>query len=57
MASNVVKKKARGGGPVKYYYPTKLKAENKIDGIVAGIMALSRAMVADTGLAPGFAFV
>jgi phage terminase large subunit-like protein len=44
MASNVVKKKARGGGPVKYYYPTKLKDSNKIDGIVAGIMALSRAM-------------
>jgi phage terminase large subunit-like protein len=57
MASNVVKKEARGGGPVKYYYPTKTKAENKIDGVVAGIMALSRAMVADTGLAPGFAFV
>lgn len=47
MASNVVKKEARGGGPVKYYYPTKTKPENKIDGIVAGIMGLSRAMVAD----------
>lgn len=57
MASNVIKKQARGGGPVKYYYPTKLKAENKIDGIVAGIMALSRAMLADTGMTPGFAFV
>jgi len=45
MASNVVKKEARGGGPVKYYYPAKQKAENKIDGIVAGIMSLGRAML------------
>jgi phage terminase large subunit-like protein len=58
MASNVVKKEARGGGPVKYYYPTKTKPENKIDGIVAGIMALSRAMAAaNNGAPPGFAFV
>jgi hypothetical protein len=42
---NVVKKQAHGGGPVKYYYPTKDSEKNKIDGIVAGIMALSRAMV------------
>lgn len=48
MASNVVKKEARGGGPVKYYYPTKLKDVNKIDGVVALILALSRAIV-DTG--------
>jgi phage terminase large subunit-like protein len=44
MASNVIRKEARGGGPVKYYYPTKAKPENKIDGIVALIMALGRAM-------------
>lgn len=47
MASNVIKKEARGGGPVKYYYPTKAKEENKIDGIVALIMALGRAKLAD----------
>ena len=47
MASNVVKKEARGGGPVKYYYPTKLKDSNKIDGIVALILALSRAILSD----------
>ncbi len=46
MMSNVVKKEGRGGGPVKSYYPTKKTAKNKIDGVVAGIMALSRAMVA-----------
>ncbi len=39
---NVVKKAARGGGEVKYYYPTKQKPGNKIDGVVAGIMGLSR---------------
>jgi phage terminase large subunit-like protein len=49
MASNVIKKEARGGGPVKYYYPTKAKEQNKIDGIVATILALSRAMVANDG--------
>lgn len=43
MMSNVVKKQARGGGPVKYYYPTKERDGAKIDGVVAGIMALSRA--------------
>lgn len=46
MASNVIKKEARGGGPVKYYYPTKSREQNKIDGIVAAILALSRALVA-----------
>lgn len=46
MASNVIKKEARGGGPVKYYYPTKAKEQNKIDGIVATILGVSRAMVA-----------
>jgi phage terminase large subunit-like protein len=47
MASNVVKKEGRGGGPVKYYYPTKAKDQNKIDGIVATILALSRAILDD----------
>lgn len=41
---NVVKKQAHGGGVVKYYYPTKTEEKNYIDGIVAGIMALGRAM-------------
>ena len=58
MASNVIRKELRGGGPVKYYYPTKSKPENKIDGMVALIMALSRAMVAtNSGGGAGFAFV
>jgi len=48
MASNVVRKEARGGGPVKYYYPTKESNANKIDGIVATIMAIAREMQ-DTG--------
>lgn len=46
MASNVVKKKAMGGGPVKYYYPGKEKDQNKIDGIVAAIMAMRHSMMA-----------
>ncbi len=41
---NVVKKQSHSGGPVKYHYPTKTKEKNFIDGIVAGIMALGRAM-------------
>jgi phage terminase large subunit-like protein len=45
MMGNVVKKLGRTGGAVKYYYPTKERDANKIDGIVAGIMALSRAML------------
>lgn len=45
MMANVVKKQGRVGGPVKYYYPTKEKAENKIDGPVALIMAVGRAML------------
>jgi phage terminase large subunit-like protein len=48
MMGNVVKKQGRIGGPVKYYYPTKEREAAKIDGIVAGIMALSRAMVRKT---------
>jgi phage terminase large subunit-like protein len=45
MAGNVVKKQGRGGGPIKSYYPTKQNDKNKIDGIVASIIALSRAML------------
>lgn len=45
MISNVVKKEARSGDPLKYYYPTKTSNENKIDGAVALIMAIGRAMV------------
>jgi phage terminase large subunit-like protein len=43
MMGNVVKKKGRTSGAVKYYYPTKQNDKNKIDGVVAGMMALSRA--------------
>lgn len=45
MMSNVVKKTARSGDPVKYYYPTKGSEDQKIDGVVALIMALGRAML------------
>jgi len=45
MLSNVVKKQGRAGGAVKYYYPTKEKDDQKIDGIIALIMALSRAIM------------
>lgn len=45
MMGNVVKKTARGGGPVKYYYPTKQQDGAKIDGAVALIMSLGRAML------------
>jgi phage terminase large subunit-like protein len=45
MMGNVVKKQGRSGGPVKTYYPTKQKEEYKIDGPVALIMAMSRAML------------
>jgi len=44
MISNVVLKQSRGG-PIKYYYPTKSNNENKIDGAVALIMAIGRAML------------
>jgi len=44
MVSNVVLKESRGG-PVKYYYPTKSNVENKIDGAVALILAIGRAML------------
>jgi phage terminase large subunit-like protein len=49
MASNVVKKTARGGGPVKYQYPAKERPDQKIDGILALIMALSRQMAHEAG--------
>lgn len=54
MASNVIKREARGGGPVKYYYPAKEKDDRKIDGIVALIMALSRQMAQRGGAGVGF---
>ena len=48
--SNVVKKQARGGGEVKHYFPTKQSAGNKIDIVVAMVMALGRLMTyEDTG--------
>ena len=43
MMSNVVKKQSKTGA-VKYYYPSKERDANKIDGVVALIMALSRGM-------------
>lgn len=55
MMSNVIKKEARGGGPTKYYYPAKERPENKIDGVLALLMALSRHMVQSQG-APAVAF-
>lgn len=45
MISNVVKKEGRNSGPVKFYYPTKSHEDNKIDGPVALIMNISRAML------------
>jgi phage terminase large subunit-like protein len=43
MMGNVVQRQGRNTGPVKYYYPTKQKNENKIDGAVCLIMAIGRA--------------
>jgi len=54
MMSNVVKKEARGGGPVKYYYPTKERPDQKIDGVLALLMALSRHMAATSNAGVGF---
>jgi phage terminase large subunit-like protein len=45
MMGNVVQRQGRNTGPVKYYYPTKQKNENKIDGAVALMMAVGRAML------------
>lgn len=56
MMANVVKKEARGGGEVKYYYPTKERAVSKIDGAVALIMAMRQGLLAVPNSAPGFAF-
>lgn len=44
MMSNVIKKQGRGGGAVKYYYPTKEKNDQKIDGVICMVMALNRSM-------------
>ncbi len=44
MMSNCVLKQARGGGPIKTYFLTKERNAAKIDGPVAEIMALSRAL-------------
>lgn len=43
MMSNVIQSQSRG--TVKYYFPSKERAENKIDGAVALIMALGRKML------------
>lgn len=45
MMGNIVQRQGRNTGPVKYYYPTKERNENKIDGGVCLIMAVGRAMV------------
>ena len=44
MMGNVVQRQGRNTGPVKYYYPTKERNESKIDGAVALIMNVGRAM-------------
>jgi phage terminase large subunit-like protein len=44
MMGNVVKKEARGGGSVKYYFPAKEADAQKIDGVVSLIMALDGAL-------------
>ncbi|MDE2618888.1 MAG: terminase large subunit [Sphingomonadales bacterium] len=56
MMGNVVRKEARGGGSLKYYFPAKESDEQKIDGPVALIMALDGALRAP-GLETGEAFV
>lgn len=54
MMSNVIRKEAKGGGSVKYYYPAKSKNEQKIDGVLALLMALSRQMAATGNAGVGF---
>ncbi len=49
MMANVMKREGRAHGPVKYYYPTKTNEDNKIDGAVALIMAVGRAMLKSPG--------
>ncbi|HUT42814.1 MAG TPA: terminase TerL endonuclease subunit, partial [Desulfobacterales bacterium] len=44
MFSNTIIKQAKGGGPVKKYYPTKDRPDAKIDGVVALIMARKMTM-------------
>jgi len=44
MFSNTIIKQAKGGGPVKKYYPTKDRVSAKIDGVVALIMARKMTM-------------
>lgn len=48
MIGNVVQKNA-ASGVTKYYYPARPNAKAKIDGVVALIMALSRAMLYNGG--------
>lgn len=55
MASNAILKTARGGGAVKYQMLGKERGENKIDGIVALVMAISRQMNSN-GSSAGMAF-
>lgn len=44
MMSNIVLKQAKSTGPTKAFYPTREKETQKIDGVIALIMALGRAM-------------
>lgn len=43
MMSNVIKKKGRGSGEIKAYFPTKERASQKIDGAVCLIMCVKMA--------------
>jgi phage terminase large subunit-like protein len=45
MMGNIVKRQGRNTGSVKYYYPTKERNENKIDGGVCIIMGIGRAIL------------
>lgn len=44
MLANIELKTTRGGGPVKYYYPTRPSPEKKIDAGPAAFMALDGAL-------------
>ena len=46
MMSNVIIKQGKTSGPTKAFYPTREKEAQKIDGVVALIMAMKRAMTA-----------
>lgn len=50
MMGNVVQRQGRNTGPVKYYYPTKERNENKIDGAVCIIMGIGRAILHQEGV-------